>query len=694
MIASGLVLDVLKFHTTPLGTACSRDMAEIQHRYSHHLEGVENLVGQLKHLYLLTDTPFGKNKNTLAHDTLAPIVIKEYNDSDKPGQRAARVLAAKLEDFKKEKQRFFLDETDVLTVEQGKKGMRVLTSLEEELMAESWQRKRQRERQLKRFKTMGVGLMMAIVLFAIVAFWQWQEASSRERLIKADFLAGEARIDAAKNPTLALRKAEKARHLQENERTASALCDIYRDNIFYKILAHFNEEIKSVSFSQDGQFILVDFKNGIQRQWDLSGKEVFGIKESKREESGSLSPLNARYSLTGSAEGTIGLWNDKNIKLRDLIGHEGRKYSQAFSLDGNYILTGSEDKTARLWNMWGDPLQVLMGHEGTVAHVVFSPDGRYILTASNDKTLRLWEFKDREILCFKGHEDGVNAVAFSPDGKNVLTSSTDRTVRLWDLHGNSFEPFNHFNDSVTALDFSPDGKIFLAGCGDGTIFLMAIKGKSIREFKGHTSQITSLDFSPDGQKMVSGSFDQTVRLWDIGGKELQVITGYENRITAVAFSPDGNNILVGSHDGTACVWNLDGKKVRTFRKGNVWVTAVAFLPDSLSFLSVSGSKLIHWDIQGNELTSFNVPNGKVLSLAVSTNGQWILTGSVDSVACIWDLKGNLLQNFRGHGDVVKSVAFSPDGKYVVTGSMDGTARLWKINKVDDFLKNGLCEKAE
>jgi WD40 repeat protein len=38
------------------------------------------------------------------------------------------------------------------------------------------------------------------------------------------------------------------------------------------------------------------------------------------------------------------------------------------------------------------------------------------------------------------------------------------------------------------------------------------------------------------------------------------------------------------------------------------------------------------------------------------------------------------------------VAFSPDGENVLTGSFDGTARLWKIYPLEDFLKNGVCEK--
>ncbi len=36
----------------------------------------------------------------------------------------------------------------------------------------------------------------------------------------------------------------------------------------------------------------------------------------------------------------------------------------------------------------------------------------------------------------------------------------------------------------------------------------------------------------------------------------------------------------------------------------------------------------------------------------------------------------MVHKFEGHTDKIRSVAMSRDGKYVVTGSLDGTAILW------------------
>jgi WD40 repeat protein len=91
-----------------------------------------------------------------------------------------------------------------------------------------------------------------------------------------------------------------------------------------------------------------------------------------------------------------------------------------------------------------------------------------------------------------------------------------------------------------------------------------------------------------------------------------------------------------------------------------------------------------WDAAtGEEVRQFVGHIDTVSSVAFSSDGRYVLTGSHDSTARLWDAAtGEEVRQFVGHTNGVTSVAFSPDGRYVLTGSWDGTARLWETNHHD------------
>jgi len=129
-----------------------------------------------------------------------------------------------------------------------------------------------------------------------------------------------------------------------------------------------------------------------------------------------------------------------------------------------------------------------------------------------------------------------------------------------------------------------------------------------------------------------------------------------------------------------------------------WVTALATTteePDLL--LSASRDKsIIVWTLVREEgkygvarrrLTGHN---HFVQDVAISSDGQFALSGSWDGTLRLWDLNsGNTTRRFVGHTKDVLSVAFSADNRQIVSGSRDKTINLWntlgqlKYSIVDD-----------
>lgn len=66
----------------------------------------------------------------------------------------------------------------------------------------------------------------------------------------------------------------------------------------------------------------------------------------------------------------------------------------------------------------------------------------------------------------------------------------------------------------------------------------------------------------------------------------------------------------------------------------------------------------------------------VHAVALSPNGQRLMTGGADNMARLWDTAKGAAQGSLRHEHTVQSVAFSADASLMATGSHDGLARVW------------------
>ena len=344
--ASGLVMDLLNFHSTDFGTAGSRNLAEVTERYQHREEILHDLMGKLKELYLLTESG---GSTTLAHDTLAPLVQNEFKHSDRPGQRAYRILENKaaLYDFNPE---VVIDEDDLELVEKGKSGMRLWALKETELIAKSRQRKaeleaeRLRNRRFKQFAVAALALFALVV--SVLGYRAYQEAKANKKIALA--------LEVEKSDaTQALRLAESALHLRPSDvGIQQTLGRIYAQNEFYQSVFFHPDPLQQVALSPRGEIM-----------------------------------------LTGDAKGLIWRWEHTGKFLDSSRLHQGGIHALAFSPDGQHFASGGEDQMVFVMDQEGNRVQSLQGHEGAVNSVAFSQDGKWLLSGDRVGKALLWDWK-------------------------------------------------------------------------------------------------------------------------------------------------------------------------------------------------------------------------------------------------------------------------------------------------------------
>lgn len=696
--SSGLALDLLHFHTTPLGTAESRSLDTLRKQYNHQSEVLEELILQFKKLYLLTDT--GANQTGLAHDTLAPIVQKEIKDSDKPGQRALRIIQTKVIDYARNPDEVVIEPDDLALVEEGAGGMRMWVPKERELVEKSRAYRAEQERIRSLNRAIKTGLGIGIAIFAIIAtlFWyrNWEESKISRLLTHALEATGE-------NPTVGLRLVEAAYKMNpKRQNTIQVLNNIYSNNYFYQKELVQKAGINAMAVSTDDQFILTGGRDNLARLWRVDGKLVQVFEGHDAEILAVAISPNGQIFASAGRDKTIQLW-DTTGQLIQSFSSNDRVNDIRFSLDNKHLVSAGSDNFVRLWDLQGDsswvigrhedqvltvdiwsdqiisgsrdgiikswrigqenPDTVLQQHKDWVLRLRFAPNGEYFASTSRDKSAILWAPDFNHISILRGHQYRVNDVAFSPNGKYILTASDDKKTILWDNEGNLLKTFTGQSDFITAVSCNSEGEYFITASMDGTIKTWPIWIKEAHSFGYFQDAVSSMDISADGSQILIGIHADTraeamlagrlpdprpgrnAYLFNTNGDTLKILQGHRHGITSVVLSPNNQFALTGSNDGTAILWDLQVKE--------------KIIPPL-------------------KVLDKHHPKRQVMSVAFSPDGQFLLTASADNSLILWNLQGDSLQHFKGHLDFVNTATFSPDGSEVLSGSFDGTVRRWNL----------------
>ncbi len=406
-----------------------------------------------------------------------------------------------------------------------------------------------------------------------------------------------------------------------------------------------------------------------------------------------FSPDN-EFLVTTSRDFTAKMWDINGNLLKILEAHQADVTGVAFSRDGKFFVTGSDDQTAIIWDRLGNKCQVLPGHEGAIKTAAFSSDGNFIVTGSADGIAKLWDLKGNLLVNFRGHDSEINSVSFSRDGEFIVTASTDRTAKIWKLKLSTYGPRFYHQGEVRSAKFTIDGNKVLTASNDLTVKLWDVQtSQLLKTYSGFDADsygrrdIYSLNVSPDGKRFITTGTDCIIRIWDIASGEIVKEWDGEHSwncssdgwcgATNARYAGDGKYIITCDFGGKVKVWDKEGNFIKDIEGHDLEVKAVDISSDRQYIATGSRDKTVKlWDFNTAQLIKvFKGHTGAVNQVNFAADGS-ILTASEDQTAKLWDLAGNILLNIDGHGDNVRTAAFSPNRPYIITASHDKTAKIW------------------
>jgi WD40 repeat protein/predicted Ser/Thr protein kinase len=218
----------------------------------------------------------------------------------------------------------------------------------------------------------------------------------------------------------------------------------------------------------------------------------------------------------------------------------------------------------------------------------------------------------------------------------------------FDQVASSVVEVSNLGDLAYDVAVSADGSL-CAACGkDRTIHVWDSKtGKQIRTVSLGAGYFRSLDFSPRGRHLAAGSSDGYFRIFDPLKDDVPL---WEQKhgppVTLVRYSPDGKRLLSGGNNGAVRIWEVATKAlVVALPAGMSGMKDARFLPDGEhAAIGMGDDQVFVWKIATRERVKQFAPYPQLDWLALSDDGQTLVTGSTSGVVRIWSMADATLEH--------------------------------------------------
>lgn len=310
--------------------------------------------------------------------------------------------------------------------------------------------------------------------------------------------------------------------------------------------------------------------------------------------------------------------------------------------------------------------KILRGHNGAIRSVCFSADSKHAISSSDDTKIKIWDVVKQTEIKELNHAKEVPAAVYTRSG-DIFSVSNDKSICVWRLPNSP--------DSPSAKD-SP--KVVT------------------QEYKFNKVRSAALGKDNEDREFVVIALDKTISRWNIKNIENpEVIFIADAIIVALALSFDGNYLCAGLKNGNVYVKKIKDyeKEIRNKSetekpiccKHNACVSCMAISTDGSFFVTGSLDRTVRlWSTNSckYEVLFSDTKDGDscISAIALSHDNRFVMVGSFDSKIRLLDLSNRQIRVLSGHNKTLRTLAFSGDGNYALTGSSDNNVILWSLSK--------------
>ncbi len=275
--------------------------------------------------------------------------------------------------------------------------------------------------------------------------------------------------------------------------------------------------------------------------------------------------------------------------------------------------------------------------------------------------------------------------------QNVLAVGLGSCVYLWSAHTSKVTKLCDLgpDNLVTSVSWSQRGDYLSVGTNQGDIQLWNPESpcRMIRAITGHDARVGTMAWNSQ-LCLASGSRDHQVHLHDIRDpKPCRVLNGHKQEVCGLKWSFDDKQLASGGNDNKLLIWDYHASHtpLHRFTDHTAAVKAIAWSPHQNGLLASGGGtadrKIRFWNtLTGSSLNCIDT-DSQVCNLTWSKNVNEIVSthGYSLNQIIVWRYPSmSKVATLTGHTFRVLYLAMSPDGQTIVTGAGDETLRFWNV----------------
>ncbi|KAL2333257.1 hypothetical protein Fmac_014470 [Flemingia macrophylla] len=281
----------------------------------------------------------------------------------------------------------------------------------------------------------------------------------------------------------------------------------------------------------------------------------------------------------------------------------------------------------------------------------------------------------------------LNLVDWS--SQNVLAVGLGTCVYLWSASNSKVTKLCDLGpyDGVCSVQWTREGSFISIGTNLGQVQIWdGTQCKKVRTMGGHQTRTGVLAWN--SRTLASGSRDRNILQHDmrVSSDFVSKLVGHKSEVCGLKWSCDDRELASGGNDNQLLVWNQHSQQpALRLTEHTAAVKAIAWSPHQSGLLVSGGGTadrcIRFWNTtNGHQLNSVDT-GSQVCNLAWSKNVNELVSthGYSQNQIMVWKYPSlSKVATLTGHSMRVLYLAMSPDGQTIVTGAGDETLRFWNV----------------